>query len=140
MGVIARDQVAADQLVYAWPFPIGPEPVEVACSEEEIVVMCPAWVVGDRLGPGRHHWRSPDPSKPTNAYFVLTAPVEVPFDLMTQFVIPTTQQPVRLRAQGSVLARCFDPTVLVSQFVGLPFDNINDGIVRSVGASCEKLL
>jgi len=55
MTVIARDAVASDHLVYAWPFPIGPE-CEVSCSEDEQVVMCPAWMVGDRLGPGRHRW------------------------------------------------------------------------------------
>ena len=52
MPVIARDAVASDHLVYAWPFPIGPEDYEVACAEDELVVMCPAWMVGDRLGPG----------------------------------------------------------------------------------------
>jgi hypothetical protein len=140
MAVIARDAVASDQLVYAWPFPIGPEPIEVSCGTEEIVVMCPAWTIGDRLGPGRHQWRSPDPTKPSNAYFVLSGPVEVPFDMITTFVIPTTQQPVRVRAQGSLLARCMDPGVLVAQFVGLPFDNINNGLMRSVGASVERLL
>ena len=138
--MIARDTVAADQLVYAWPFPIGPEQIEVTCGNEEVVVMCPSWVIGDRLGPGRHRWRTPDPAKPTNAYFVLTGPVEAPFDMMTTFVIPTTQQPVRLRAQGSMLVRCIDPSLLISQFVGLPFDNINDGLMRSVGISVEKLL
>lgn len=140
MAVIVRDAVAADQLVYAWPFPIGPEPIEVTCGAEEIVVMCPAWMVGDRLGPGRHQWRSPDPARPTNAYFVLTAPVEIPFDMMTSFVVPSTQLPVRLRAQGSLLARCMDPALLVAQFVGLPFADVNGGVIRSVGASVEKLL
>ena len=61
MTVIARDAVASDHLVYAWPFPIGPE-CEVTCAEDEQVVMCPAWLVGDRLGPGRHVWRTPDPT------------------------------------------------------------------------------
>jgi hypothetical protein len=140
MAVIVRDAVASDQLVYAWPFPIGPEPIEITCGEEEIAVVCPAWIVHERLGPGRHQWRTPDPAKPTNVYFVLTGPVEVPFDMMTSFVIPATQQPVRLRAQGSLLIRCMDPAILVSQFVGLPFDNINDGVVRSVATSVERLL
>ena len=89
MPVIARDAVASDHLVYAWPFPIGPDDYEVACAEDELVVMCPAWVVGDRLGPGRHRWRTPDPSRPVSAYFVLTAPVEVSFDMVTQFMMPT---------------------------------------------------
>ena len=140
MAVIVRDAVAADQLVYAWPFPIGPEPIEVTCGAEEIVVMCPAWMVGDRLGPGRHQWRSPDPARPTNAYFVLTGPVEIAFDMMTSFVVPSTQIPVRLRAQGSLLARCMDPALLIAQFVGLPFSDVNGGVTRSVGASVERLL
>jgi hypothetical protein len=59
MSVIARDAVASDHLVYAWPFPIGPE-CDVSCGDDEQVVMCPAWIVGDRLGPGRHHSRGSD--------------------------------------------------------------------------------
>src|SRR5258706_11468850 len=140
MPVIARDAVASDHLVYAWPFPIGPDEYEVSCAEDELVVMCPAWMVGHQLGPGRHRWRSPDPMRPASAYFVLTAPVEVSFDVMTQFVIPTTGQPVRLRAVGSLQVRCMDPALLVAQFVGLPFDAVNDGVVRSVSRSIERML
>ncbi len=139
MTVIARDAVASDHLVYAWPFPIGPE-CEVSCSEDEQVVMCPAWMVGDRLGPGRHRWRTPDPTRPVMAFFVLTAPVEVGFDLTTQFMIPNTGQPVRLRATGSLQVRCADPGLLVAQFVGLPFDSVNDGVLRSVSRSIERML
>lgn len=139
MTVIARDGVAADHLVYAWPFPIGPE-CEVACSEDEQVVMCPAWMVGDRLGPGRHRWRTPDPTRPVAAFFVLTAPVEVNFDMVTGFVIPTTGQPVRLRATGSLQVRCADPGLLIAQFVGLPFDSVNEGVLRSVRRSVERML
>jgi hypothetical protein len=139
MTVIARDGVAADHLVYAWPFPIGPE-CEVACSEDEQVVMCPAWMVGDRLGPGRHRWRTPDPTRPVAAFFVLTAPVEVNFDMVTGFVIPATGQPVRLRATGSLQVRCADPGLLIAQFVGLPFDSVNEGVLRSVRRSVERML
>ncbi len=140
MPVIARDAVASDHLVYAWPFPIGPDDYEVACAEDELVVMCPAWVVGDRLGPGRHRWRTPDPSRPVSAYFVLTAPVEVSFDMVTQFILPTTHQTVRLRASGSLQVRCMDPALLVAQFVGLPFDSVNEGVLRSVSRSIERML
>jgi len=140
MPVIARDAVASDHLVYAWPFPIGPEELEVACAEDEQVVMCPSWTVGDRLGPGRHRWRTPDPSRPVSAYFVLTAPVEVSFDMLTSFALPTTGLPVRLRAAGALHVRCADPGLLVAQFVGLPFDHVNDGIVRSVSRSVERML
>lgn len=140
MPVIARDAVASDHLVYAWPFPIGPEEYEVSCSDDELVVMCPAWMVGDRLGPGRHRWRTPDPMRPVSAYFVLTSPVEVSFDCSTQFVIPTTGQPVRLRATGALQVRCADPGLLIAQFVGLPFDHVNDGILRSVSRSVERML
>jgi hypothetical protein len=139
MTVIARDAVASDHLVYAWPFPIGPE-CEVSCSDDEQVVMCPAWMVGDRLGPGRHRWRTPDPTRPVSAFFVLTAPVEVGFDMQTSFMIPATGQPVRLRASGSLQVRCADPGLLVAQFVGLPFDSVNDGILRSVSRSIERML
>jgi hypothetical protein len=139
MTVIARDAVASDHLVYAWPFPIGPE-CEVTCADDEQVVMCPAWLVGDRLGPGRHVWRTPDPSRPVSAFFVLTAPVEVSFDMTTMFIIPSTGQPVRVRASGSLQVRCSDPGLLIAQFVGLPFDRVNDGILRSVSRSVERML
>jgi hypothetical protein len=139
MTVIARDAVASDHLVYAWPFPIGPE-CEVTCADDEQVVMCPAWLVGDRLGPGRHLWRTPDPTRPVSAFFVLTAPVEVSFDMTTMFIIPSTGQPVRVRANGSLQVRCTDPGLLIAQFVGLPFDHVNDGILRSVSRSVERML
>jgi hypothetical protein len=140
MPVIARDAVASDHLVFAWPFPIGPEEHEISCAEDELVVMCPSFMVGDRLGPGRHRWRTPDPMRPVSAYFVLTAPVEVSFDMLTQFVIPTTGQAVRIRASGSLQVRCMDPALLVAQFVGLPFDHVNDGVLRSVSRSVERML
>jgi hypothetical protein len=140
MPVIARDAVASDHLVYAWPFPIGPEEHEVSCSDDELVVMCPAWMVGDRLGPGRHRWRTPDPMRPSSAFFVLSSPVEVSFDCSTQFMIPTTGQPVRLRGSGALQVRCTDPGLLIAQFVGLPFDHVNEGILRSVSRSVERML
>ena len=139
MTVIARDTVASDHLVYAWPFPIGPE-CEVSCSEDEQVVMCPAWMVGDRLGPGRHRWRTPDPTRPVSAFFVLMQPVEVGFDLTTAFMMPTNGQGVRIRAAGSIQVRCADPGLLVAQFVGLPFDGVNEGVLRSVSRSIERML
>jgi hypothetical protein len=139
MTVIARDSVASDHLVYAWPLPIGPE-CEVTCSDDEQVVMCPSYLVGDRLGPGHHRWRTPDPMRPVAAFFVLTSPVEAPFDMTTSFIIPTTGQPVRLRATGAVQVRCADPGLLIAQFVGLPFDSVNDGILRSVSRSIERML
>jgi len=140
MPVIARDAVASDHLVFAWPFPIGPEEHEVSCADDELVVMCPSFMVGDRLGPGRHRWRTPDPMRPVSAYFVLTAPVEVSFDMITQFHLPTTGQHVRIRANGSLQVRCMDPALLVAQFVGLPFDAVNDGVLRSVSRSIERML
>src|SRR5688572_13292614 len=139
MTVIARDAVAADHLVYAWPFPLGPE-CEVSCNDDEQVIMCPSWLVGDRLGPGRHRWRTPDPMRPVAAFFVLTSPVEAPFDMTTSFIVPTTGQPVRLRACGSIQIRCGDPGLLIAQFVGLPFDSVNEGILRSVSRSIERML
>jgi hypothetical protein len=138
--VIMRDATATDHLVYAWPFPLGPEEIEISCGEDEIVVMCPSWLVGDRLGPGRHRWRTPDPTRPVGAYFVSTAPVETSFDVTTSFVIPATQQTATLRAQGSIIVRCVDPGLLIAQFVGLPFDNVNEGLLRSVTRSSERLI
>jgi hypothetical protein len=75
-----------------------------------------------------------------SAYFVLTAPVEVSFDMVTMFQIPSTGQPVRLRANGSLQVRCSDPSLLIAQFVGLPFDAVNEGILRSVSRSVERML
>jgi hypothetical protein len=144
MTVIARDAVAADHLVYPWPLPISAE-CEVACGEDDAVVMCPAWLVGDQLGPGHHHWRTPDPSRPTSAYFVRSTPVEVAFDMATTFMLPPATAgglPIRCRllASGAVQVRCGDPGLLVAQFVGLPFDGVNDGILRSVSRSVERML
>ncbi len=140
MPVIARDAVASDHLVYAWPFPIGPEEHEVVCADDEQVVMCPAWLVGNLLQTGRHRWRTPDPSRPVHTFFVLTAPVEVSFDMVTMFLVPTTGEGVRLRATGSLQVRCTDPALLIAQFVGLPFDLVNEGILRSVSRSVERML
>src|SRR5664279_6048240 len=140
MPVIARDAVASDHLVYAWPFPIGPEEHEVVCADDEQVVMCPAWLVGNLLNVGRHRWRTPDPMRPVHAFFVLTAPVEVSFDMVTMFILPTTGEGVRLRATGSLQVRCTDPGLLIAQFVGLPFDAVNDGILRSVSRSVERMI
>jgi hypothetical protein len=137
--VIARDTQAEGQLVYTWPYPIGAE-CDVSCSSDEEVVMCPAWVVGNRLGPGRHRWRTPDPTRPSTAYFVSTSPIEVDFDLVTTFVVPLTRQTVRVRATGAVTVRCTDPLLLISQFVGLPFYDIDKGLRQSVSRSIERIL
>lgn len=139
MPVIARDAFAAGHLVYAWPFPIGPE-CEVSCRDDEQVVMCPAWTIGDRLGPGRHLWRTPDPTRPVHVYFVSHGSVDVEFELITRFQLPGNAQPIQIRAGGSVLIRCGDPGVLIAQFIGLPFDSIDDGIRRSVARSVERMV
>ncbi|MBK9033813.1 MAG: hypothetical protein IPL61_21525 [Myxococcales bacterium] len=137
--MVVRDAVAADQLVYAYPYAVGPV-VDVSCGADEVVVLCPAWAVGGLLGPGRHQWQSPEPSKPLAVYFVLVGPVEVPFDMVTQFALPGTGTQVIVRASGSVLVRVSDPGMLVAQFVGLPFDRINDGLTHSVAQSVQRLL
>ncbi len=131
--------MAADQLVYAYPYSVGPA-VDVSCGADEIVVLCPAWAVGGMLGPGRHQWQSPEPGKPLAVYFVLTGPVEVPFDMVTGFVLPGTATQITVRASGSVLVRVGDPGMLIAQFVGLPFDRVNAGLMASVGTSVERLL
>lgn len=137
--VVARDTVASDQLVYPWPFPLG-SAIEISCGQDEVAVMCPAWAVGDRLGPGRHNWQSPDPSKPVAVYFVLTGPVQVPFAMKVEFPLPAIGHNVTLHAKGSVLVRVADPGMLIAQFVGLPFDRVNDGLMHSVAASVERML
>jgi hypothetical protein len=139
--VVARESVASDHLVYQWPYPLAlGSPIELSCGTDEVAVVCPAWAVGSSLGPGRHTYRSPDPSRPTAVYFVLTGPVQVEFDMFASFAMPGSGQVVKLRAQGSVLVRVADPALLVSQFVGLPFERVNDGLVRSVAGSVERML
>ncbi len=139
MNLVARDAVAADQLVYPYPFPLGPS-VNVSCGADEVVVVCPAWAVAGLLGPGHHQYLSPEPGKPLSVYFVLTGPVEVPFDMVSHFVLPGTVQQITVRATGSVLVRVADPGMLIAQFVGLPFDRVNYGLMSSVSASVERLL
>ena len=139
MNLVARDAVAADQLVYPYPFPLGPS-VNVSCGADEVVVVCPAWAVAGLLGPGHHQYLSPEPGKPLSVYFVLTGPVEVPFDMVSHFALPGTVQQITVRATGSVLVRVADPGMLIAQFVGLPFDRVNYGLMSSVSASVERLL
>ncbi|MEZ4367535.1 MAG: hypothetical protein R2939_14850 [Kofleriaceae bacterium] len=136
---IARDSAAADHLVHGWSLGTVADDIEITCADDEQVVLCPAWAVGERLGPGTHTWRNPDLSRPAAAYFVLTSPVEVPFELVTRFMLPSTRRPVQLRAQGSVMVRAADAAILVAQFVGLPFDDLNRGLLRSVSASVERI-
>ena len=139
MNLVARDAVAADQLVYPYPFALGPM-VNVSCGADEVVVVCPAWAVAGLLGPGHHQYQSPEPSKPLAVYFVLTGPVEVPFDMVSHFALPGTNTQITVRATGSVLVRVADPGMLIAQFVGLPFDRVNYGLMASVSASVERLL
>lgn len=102
--------------------------------------MCPAWTIGDRLGPGRHLWRTPDPTRPVAVYFVSHGSIDVEFEMVTRFTLPATNQPIQIRVNGSVLVRCGDPGVLIAQFIGLPFDGIDDGIKRSVARSVERMV
>jgi hypothetical protein len=55
-------------------------------------------------------------------------------------MIPANGMAVRIRGTGSLQVRCGDPGLLIAQFVGLPFDHVNDGIVRSVSRSVERML
>ena len=137
--VVARDAVASDHLVYPWPFALGTS-IEVSCNHDEVAVMCPAWAVGDRLGPGRHSWQSPDPTKPVAVYFVLTGPVQVPFAMRIEFPLPANGHVITLQAKGTVLVQVSDPGLLIAQFVGLPFERVNAGLVHSVAASVERML
>jgi hypothetical protein len=66
--------------------------------------------------------------------------VQVDFDMTTQFPMPGSGQLVMMRAQGSVLVRVMDPAMLVAQFVGLPFDRVNEGLMYSVASSVERML
>lgn len=140
MTIIARDPARARDFVYVWPEPIlGAR--EIACRDTECAVMCPAWLVGDRLGTGNHRWINPDPmQRPATAYFVTTAPVSVGFDMVTSVLLPGSGHTCRLRAAGSLEVRCADPGMLVAQFVGLPFDHLSEGVLRSVSRSVERMI
>ncbi|MEZ4361233.1 MAG: hypothetical protein R3B48_13700 [Kofleriaceae bacterium] len=67
-------------------------------------------------------------------------PVEVEFELVTRFSLPSTAQPIQIKAAGAVSIRCVDPGVLVAQFIGLPFDSLDEGIRRSVARSVERMV
>lgn len=140
MRVVARDSEVTDHLVAVQTIAVGPEEYEISCAEYERVVMCPAWTLGETFGPGRHRWSCPSPQFPAVAYFVRTAPIHVPFDMATTFVIPNKGRTVRLTACGSLQARCSDVTKLIAQFVALPVDGLGEGIVRSVTRSVERML
>lgn len=136
---IARNASASDHLVHGWSLGTIADDIEIACAADEAVVMCPSFAVGETLGPGHHRWRNPDLARPAAAFFVLTSAVEVEFDLVTRFMLPVTREPVALRATGALMIRCSQPAVLVAQFVGLPLDDINGGLLRSVARSVERL-
>lgn len=136
---IARNASASDHLVHGWSLGTIGDDIEIACAADEAVVMCPSFTVGETLGPGQHRWRNPDLTRPAAAFFVLTSAVEVEFDLVTRFMLPATRAPVALRATGAVMIKCSQPAVLVAQFVGLPLDDINGGLARSVARSVERL-
>lgn len=140
MRCLARELSALEHLICAQPVAVGADDYEVACSQDEQVVMCPAWAVGGILGPGRHRWRSPEPQFPATAYFVRTAPVHVAFAMTTAFALPSDGHVVHLRANGSLHAQCSDVGLLIAQLVGLPSDSLNDEVLRSVSRSVERQL
>jgi hypothetical protein len=137
--VVVRDTTASDLMVYAWPFRISDQ-IEVVCDENDVAVIAVGWEVAEQLGPGRHTFTPLNPQLPVNAFFVRTSAVAVMFDLTTTCVLASTRQTVRLRAMGSVMVRVQDASLLVHQFVGLPFDDVNGGLLRSVQQSVERQL
>ena len=137
--VIVRDVSASDHMVYPWPFRISDQ-IEVQCDDREVAVIAVGWEVAEQFGPGRHVFTPLNPQLPVSAFFVRTSPLPVPFDMTTTCVLASARQTVRLRATGTVMVRVGDPTLLVRQFVGLPFEDINTGLVRSVQQSVERQL
>lgn len=140
MSVLARDSEAVSHLVAVQPIAAGSEVCEISCAEYERVVMCPAWTIGETLGPGRHRWLCPAPQFPALAYFVRTAPIHVSFDMSTMFVLPGSGQSIRVAASGTLQARCSDVNTLIAQVVALPTDALNEGMMRSASRSAERML
>jgi len=91
---VSRDAVASDHLVYAWPFQSAG--CEVSCGDDSRRHV-PAWRVGD-AGPGRTAAAHRIP-RAVAAFFVLRHRSSV-VHMTTMFIIPTSGQPVRLRANG----------------------------------------
>ena len=59
--------------------------------------------------------------------------------LSNSFFNPCSHGFVRV-AVATPSVRVADPALLIAQFVGLPFERVNDGLMRSVSSSVERML
>ncbi|WP_428267833.1 hypothetical protein [Haliangium sp.] len=133
--VIARDPSQAQQLVVAWPDPV-PWGAEMVCSDDEVVVICPEWSVGEQLGPGgRHTVSPPNPSSHIVAYFVRTSPVSAPFENIMGVFDRTTGKVASVHYGGSVAVQVSDPMLLCGQVLGVPAVDLGAGVLRSASNS-----
>lgn len=137
--VVARAPAMADQLVCAWPDPV-PWGAELVCGEDEVAVVCPDWLIGEQLGPGRHTIAPPSPSTYTLAYFVLTKPISAPFDHTIAVFDRTTGNVAQVRYAGSVSVMVGDAILLCSQIIGVPVHDLGGGVLRSASNSVAKAI
>lgn len=136
MNTIARDAAYTDDFVYQWPTPLSND-VSVTCAEDDVVVVCPKFTIGHTLGPGTHTIAS---APNLGVYFVRTAAQVLSFEGSVPCSLGGTQELVNIRFEGEVVVKVGDVGLLCHQFVGLPFDNLNGGLVRSVRASlCKQI-
>lgn len=132
--VVTRDQTSAGHIVFAWPDPV-PWGAELICAEDEVVIICPNWEVGEELGPGRHMVSPPNPKSQILAYFISTTPCSVSFDQTVTAVDRSNGMPASIRFFGSAQVKVGDPTLLCHQVVGLPYRDFSTGILRSAVTS-----
>lgn len=139
MSVVARDQSTADKLVFVWPEPVS-WGVELSCTEDEVAVICPDWIVGEQLGPGRHTVNLPSPANHILVYFVRTAPVTVPFESVTGVFDRSSGALVPVHYTGSMSVKVGDPLLLCREVLGVPSQDLSAGVLRSAASSMNKAL
>lgn len=137
--VVARAPSMAEQLVCAWPDPV-PWGAELVCGEDEVAVICPDWLIGEQLGPGRHKITPQSPSSYVLAYFVLTKPISAPFDHAIAVFDRATGNVAQVRYAGSVSVMVGDPLLLCGQIIGVPVHDLGGGVLRSASNSVGKAL
>ncbi len=138
-AVIARGPSAAGQLVFLWPEPI-PWGTELRCGDEEVVVVCPDWEVGEQLGPGSHTLNLSKRATHILAYFIRTSPMSVGFDHVIQVFDRKSGAMAGVRYAGSIAVQVGEPILLCKQVIGVPAHDLGTGVVRSVSNSITKAL
>ena len=137
--VAARDPSTADKLVFVWPEPL-PWGTELSCGENEVVVVCPDWTVGEQLGPGRHTLSTPNPSSRALVFFVRTTPETIPFENVVGIFDRSAGKLVSIHYSGLISIKVGDPLRLCNQILGVPSQDLSTGLLRSAASSVIKAL